>query len=141
MLRLVLLVLLTAAPLAAQTPGATGALEGFVTDDTGEALPLANIKVEGRALGVATDFDGRYRIEDVPVGAYTVTASFAGLQSEARYEVGVYRGAPRVLNFELGERRIIECFSPVAYQRPLISNDPFAGRVIEAEELVNLPVR
>ena len=140
MLRLVVLALLTAAPLAAQAPQKTGTIQGVVMDYTGEMLPLASVKIEGTALGVATDLDGRYRIENVPVGAYTVTASFAGFDLGTRREVEVYRGAPHILDFELGVRGF-DCEFPVVWERPIISNDPFAGRVIEAEELVNLPIR
>jgi len=54
-------------------------LSGTVIDtDTGDALPGANIVIEGTTLGTATDQNGKYMIGGVPAGTHTVTASFVG---------------------------------------------------------------
>ena len=62
---------------------ATGTLTGVVTDSTsGELLPIANIRVTNApGVGAATDIDGSYTIENIPVGPQVVTASFVGYQT------------------------------------------------------------
>ena len=58
---------------------ATGRLVGKVVDaDFGEGMPGVNIVLEGTSIGAATDLTGDYRIEGIPVGTYTVVATFIG---------------------------------------------------------------
>ncbi len=38
------------------------AVQGTVTDESGEPLPGVNVLVKGTQKGTATDFDGRYKI-------------------------------------------------------------------------------
>ena len=58
---------------------ATGTIAGQVVGDDGLGLPGASVRVvELAGRGAATDADGRYRIDDVPAGAYTLVASFIG---------------------------------------------------------------
>ena len=57
----------------------TGTITGTVTESaTGDALPGANVVVEGTSLGAAADADGYFTIASVPVGDHTVTASVIG---------------------------------------------------------------
>ena len=53
---------------------------------TNEPLPGATVVIDGTQLGTATDGDGQYFIIGVPVGQYTVRASFVG------YEPLVFEG-------------------------------------------------
>lgn len=54
-------------------------LSGTVTDaDTGDALPGANVVVEGTMLGTATDQNGKFNIGGVAAGTHTVTVTFVG---------------------------------------------------------------
>ena len=75
---LVLLLLLGLLPGVALAQN-TGALTGRVTDaQTGETLIGANVVITGTTLGAATNIDGEYRINGVPVGDYSITASYIG---------------------------------------------------------------
>lgn len=57
----------------------TGTISGTVRDkDTGEPLPGASVIVEGTKLGAIADREGRYTVEDVPVGIYSVTVRMVG---------------------------------------------------------------
>jgi len=59
----------------------TGTIEGTVTDaETGESIPGANVTLTQINRGAATNIDGEYSIEDIPVGTYTFQVSFVGYQ-------------------------------------------------------------
>jgi TonB-dependent receptor len=58
-----------------------GQIQGIVTDkSTGEPLIGANILIEGTSLGAATDFDGYYIVNKVPVGSYKMSVRYIGYQ-------------------------------------------------------------
>ncbi len=47
----------------------TGKIAGKISDkSSGEAIPFANVFVEGTTLGAAADIDGIYTIVNVPPG-------------------------------------------------------------------------
>jgi len=65
--------------------GTTGSISGFVTDDTGGALPGATVTVrhvetdQKRAL--LTDSAGRYRAQQLVPGRYEVTVELQGFRT------------------------------------------------------------
>ncbi|MDZ7260925.1 MAG: carboxypeptidase-like regulatory domain-containing protein, partial [candidate division KSB1 bacterium] len=64
--------------LPAQTKGR---ITGRVTDaNTGDFLPGANVFLKGTSLGAATDRAGKYRIENVPPGTFTLAVSYIGYE-------------------------------------------------------------
>ena len=118
----------------------TGRLAGTVTDDLGDPLPGANVVVEGSQLGASTDIDGNYFIIGIPVGEYTVTASFVGYQSASVEKVPVRNGSTTEQHFALGPQSLGEVM--VTYERPLIQRDAIgAPKVISSDEISNLPIR
>lgn len=59
----------------------TGRITGRITDSsTGEDLPGANIILVGTNYGVSSDRQGRYKIEKVPLGSYTLKVSYIGYE-------------------------------------------------------------
>ncbi len=55
----------------------TGRISGSVLDaKTGETLPGATILIEGTTKGAAADFDGKFSINNVPVGKVNLVISF-----------------------------------------------------------------
>lgn len=120
---------------------ATGTLAGRVIDaQSREGLPGANVRIEGTTLGAATDLDGNYRIIGVPVGAYTITASFAGYPPQSFENVEINAGLTRTLNFSLSTRTLDDVV--VVYERPIIQPDAIGvPRVISGADLQNLPIR
>jgi len=57
-------------------------LVGTVVDASGSAVPNANIEIRHIATGVKTDtktnVDGQYRLNNIPIGLYNVTATASG---------------------------------------------------------------
>ncbi|MEX2362802.1 MAG: SusC/RagA family TonB-linked outer membrane protein [Balneolaceae bacterium] len=60
----------------------TGTLSGQITSgDTGEELPGVNVLIVELERGTPTDVEGNYEITGIPVGTYTVRASYVGFVS------------------------------------------------------------
>ena len=137
-----LLFALLVPPLAAAQ--GTGTLAGRVIDSTGEGLPGANVLLDGTALGTATDVDGHYRIIGVPVGTYSMTASYVGYEAITEREVAVESGYTRTVDFDMGtpttpfDGLVIGCY--YEFGPPLISNDPYAVRVLSGDAIARLPM-
>ena len=62
--------------------GQTGTIEGVLSDKevNNEPLPFANVVIKGTTKGATTDFDGKYIIENIPVGTYDIEFSFVGYE-------------------------------------------------------------
>src|SRR5213592_357781 len=90
-----ILLLCIAAPGAGQVTA--GALMGSVTDQTGQPLARAEVRVDDQLHRVRrtafTDETGLYRLVDLPPASYAVTASATGFGQVARDDVGVPVGS------------------------------------------------
>ncbi|MDG1847295.1 MAG: carboxypeptidase-like regulatory domain-containing protein, partial [Candidatus Marinimicrobia bacterium] len=74
--KLIITTLLVAAQI---TFAQTFKLDGQILDASNKsALPFANITLEGTTLGSASDSDGRFSIEKINAGTYTIIASYMG---------------------------------------------------------------
>lgn len=79
-----------------------GIITGKAIDaETGDALPGVNVIITGTDRGAATDLDGVFRIARVPVGSYSVVASFIGYAKTTIDNVQVVDGQATTLNFTL----------------------------------------
>ena len=75
--------LLLLALLLCQTAWAqTGTITGSVKTADGQAAANVNIGLKGTSLGASTNRDGRYKINNVAAGTYTLVASYVGLVSK-----------------------------------------------------------
>ncbi len=134
------LLLLLALPGVALAQG-TGTIAGQVLESDGVTAVIgANVRVEGTTLGAATDLDGNYRIIGVPVGSFTVIASYSGYQSQSITGAEINAGSTRQLNFTLSTGSLEEVV--VTYEAPLLTNDAVGqSRVVTGQDLENLPIR
>ncbi len=139
-MRLSLLAFALLAVTSASAQG-TGTVAGQVIENDGVTAVIgANVRVEGTALGAATDIDGNYRIIGVPVGSYTVTASYAGYTSQTIVGAEINAGSTRMLNFALGVSSYADdgC---CCYETPIITNDAIGqSRVLTGQDLENMPL-
>ncbi len=56
-------------------------IQGYVRDaKTGEPLPGATVMLVATSMGAATDINGKYLIQNVPAGTYTIKASYVGYE-------------------------------------------------------------
>ncbi len=82
----------------------SGVIRGRVIDkNTQEAIIGANVLVEGTGIGSATDLAGYYKIENVPVGSFNLTASAIGYNSIIKFNITLTSGNEQIINFELIE--------------------------------------
>jgi hypothetical protein len=60
----------------------TGSISGIVTDaQTGDPLPFCNVFINNSTISTTTDFDGKYLLQDVPVGDFELGFSFMGYEA------------------------------------------------------------
>lgn len=78
----VLLTLLT--PFSALAQSSRGTVTGTVTDTDGDPLPGVQVVDAALQRGTTTDADGRYRIDELPVGDHTLEFRFVGYQTAVR---------------------------------------------------------
>jgi outer membrane receptor for ferrienterochelin and colicins len=76
-------------------------IRGIVTENN-ETLAFANIYVKEINKGVETNKEGRYEINSIPDGDYTIVVSFIGYKSEKK-KVTLTKSSQVTLNFNLQE--------------------------------------
>ncbi len=90
-----LLLLCCTAVLQAQT------IKGVLTEEeTGEAIPFANVVLDGTRYGNATDINGFFLINKMPEGTYTLRVRYVGYQ-EYTEEVTIKKGETLTRNISL----------------------------------------
>ncbi len=78
-------------------------IRGFIYDKaTEEAIPFANVVIDGTTMGSTASDNGFYQINDVPAGKKKVVVSFLGYQTIER-EVSLKAGEILNLNFYMVE--------------------------------------
>ena len=59
----------------------TATLNGTITDTNGDPLAGANILLVESSQGAASDVDGRFEIDNIDAGSYTLRITFVGYQT------------------------------------------------------------
>jgi outer membrane receptor protein involved in Fe transport len=72
-----------------------------IDSESADPLPMVNIVVENTTFGAASDLDGFYRIDFLPQGIYTITASMLSYSSLSITDVDVRADELTRLNFSL----------------------------------------
>ncbi|SIR43749.1 TonB-dependent receptor [Pontibacter lucknowensis] len=80
----------------------SGVITGTVRDaNTRETLIGVSVQVVGTQLGTVTNESGSYRIDNIPLGSYTLQSSYIGYQPLSKFNVNVTSGNAQIINFEL----------------------------------------
>lgn len=86
----------------ADTP--TGLLTGTITDKTNkEPLVGATIQIEGSTIGVVTDLDGNFQINDLKPGSYNISIKYISYTPIELKNIVIYKGLKTILNAEMTE--------------------------------------
>ncbi|MBN1542121.1 TonB-dependent receptor [candidate division KSB1 bacterium] len=84
-----------------------GSIHGRVIDaDTREPLPGANIQILGTLRGASADPDGRFEIDRIPPGIYTVRVSMIGFRAHSVENIRVQPQRSTELTAELQQTAI-----------------------------------
>ncbi|MFQ5770733.1 MAG: carboxypeptidase regulatory-like domain-containing protein, partial [bacterium] len=124
----------------------TGAMNGLVSDEKGEALPGANVvavhEPTRTQYGTAVRTGGAFTIPNMRVGGpYTVTVSFIGYKTQKEENIYVRLGQRIRLDFKLVEEAIeMETIQVVAEQdKVLNSGRTGAATYIDADQVAQMP--
>ena len=80
----------------------TGVITGTIRDlNTQELLIGVTIQLTGTELGTVSNENGTFRLENIPLGSYTVQSSYLGYQPLRKFNINVTAGNIQLLNFEL----------------------------------------
>ncbi len=84
--------------------GQTSTIKGRVYNSiNNEAVPFANIFIEGTSLGATSDLEGNYILTNLQPGTYSVVCSFIGFKRQISFEVPVNSVRTTTLDFALVE--------------------------------------
>ena len=89
----------------------SGTMKGVVTDkDTGEAIPFANVVLYVDSIvygGASSDFDGKYIIEPITPGNYTLQITYLGYETIQISEIHIEKEQLQTRNFGMNSKAII----------------------------------
>lgn len=89
-------------PSRAGSGGLSGGIEGVVRDaDSGETLPLVNIRIPNTLTGTSSELDGSFRLTELPPGRYTLSASYVGYGDFMIENIEVVAGRSTRVDFAL----------------------------------------
>ncbi len=122
--------------------GQTGKLAGKLTDaETGDALPGANVVLEGTTLGAACDLEGYYVILNVPPGTYNLRASMMGYAPHKILDVKVSLDLTTKIDIKLSQEALEMGEVIVVAEQPIVQNDLTASlQIVRSEDIVQMPV-
>ncbi|MDR0714285.1 MAG: TonB-dependent receptor [Bacteroidales bacterium] len=78
-------------------------INGHVVDaQTNEHLPYVSISLKGTTIGITTDATGHYFLKDIPVGEFTIAASYVGYKTSEQ-KITIEANRTLEINFALEE--------------------------------------
>ncbi len=134
--------LLLLTPLSAQQ--VFGSISGYVTDDSGAALPGVSVTVTNTETGarrqLVTNQSGFYNASALKAGKYTVTTSLDGFQSVRREGVVVQIAQAVTISVAMAVGSVDDAITVTA-ESPLIEvSRSSAASYISEEEIAALPI-
>lgn len=141
--QLFIFILILGSILTAQSPAPRqfGSLVGsIVNGSTKEPIVGATVVLQGTTRGAASDIDGKFTIDAMPVGTYVVRISALGFVAMAKTDVVIAAGKQTSITAELQES-ILE-FEGVTVTSEYFQKNPDAPismQVLDAEEIRRLP--
>src|SRR5712692_8087018 len=138
----VIAMLVPAALVSAQ--GTTGSISGFVTDDTGGALPGATVTVrhvetdQRRAL--VTDGAGRYRAQQLAPGKYDVTVELQGFRTARVTELTLTVGQDSVVSVLLKVGGVDERVNVTGEAALVSTRQSSVAALVDEKQIRELPL-
>ncbi len=121
-------------------PSGCGSLAGRVTDEKGEALPGASIKLIGGNRGGSSNLNGEYHFSRIPAGHRSFSASLIGYKQQIRDDVAILADSVINLDFRL-EPSIVKIGKIAPCERPIFDKHETSNvKKIKSEDLEAMPV-
>ncbi|MGE3800929.1 MAG: TonB-dependent receptor [Candidatus Kapaibacterium sp.] len=142
-LYLLLSVLCNVSVMIAQEPGEAGdgIILGVVVERiTQSPIPGATVRVVGTNRGAATNSDGAFRIEGLPIGTYRIEVSSIGFEPLILTDIVVTTARPQSVRVELNEATIETegvTIRPDYFSRNRAT--PTSTQTLQSEEIRRLP--
>jgi outer membrane receptor protein involved in Fe transport len=121
-----------------------GRISGVLTDALdGQALIGVNVIVVGTTAGTASDLDGRFVLESVAAGEYSVRVSYIGYETKLFTSVRVLNGETTTLDIELAQQ-VLSADEEVVIvgEKPLVDvEESSSSFAVSREQMDVTPVR
>ena len=135
---LMTLYILSSLPLTAQS---TGSIQGTVLDETTQQpIVGANIIVPGTNRGAASDLEGKFIIDRLPLGTYLLRVDYIGYSPRTVSDIVVKLSHPAMVNIDIQESVLeLEAAIVVADYFTRSQDTPASTQVQSSEEIRRLP--
>src|SRR5256714_1912218 len=139
------LALLLATPLAVSGEVTTATIVGTVTDPGGAIVPGAQVTARNADTGlnrtVASNDEGSYRVEFLPVGKYSVEVALTGFKKALVSDIVLQVNDTVRVDVALNVGQVSETVTISETATAAINTStPEIGRTIQAAEITNLPL-
>ena len=122
--------------------GTDGTIRGKIVDEEGNALPGAQVFIQGTSIGTMCDLDGNYILLNVQVGTYDVTISMIGYKTKVVKDVNVVMDQTKWLNAELPIAAIEGDVVFVTVEKELVEKGSTSKKITMGSEAIEaLPIR
>ncbi|MBL7682403.1 MAG: TonB-dependent receptor [Flavipsychrobacter sp.] len=135
---LVFTILLCSVKMYAQ---ATGVINGTIKDKkTQEPIPSVTVTLEGTTTGAASDFEGNFRIDNIPPKTYNLKIQAVDYKPQVIYNVVITSGNAQTLTIEM-EANNISLNEVVVRANPFQKNaeTPLSIQSLSAQEIKSNP--
>ncbi|MBI9037966.1 MAG: TonB-dependent receptor [Bacteroidales bacterium] len=121
--------------------GQNGKIVGTVSDkDSGETLPGANIMIKGTNIGMSTDINGVYSINNAPLDKITLVCSYVGYLNLSK-DVTIVSGQTLTVDFALQEdNMMLDEIVVIGFGTKRKRDITTSISKVKAEEIEGIPV-
>ncbi len=124
--------------------GATATIQGTVTDQSGAAVPGAEVQVKNTGTGAtqttASDPAGRFVAADLPVGSYELQAAKMGFSTVVHRGITLTVGAQVVVDFSLPVGQQTQTVTVEGEAVAVNTTNAAVGQTTDQKAMVDLPL-
>ncbi|MBI3262735.1 MAG: TonB-dependent receptor [Acidobacteria bacterium] len=124
--------------------GTTGSISGFITDDTGGALPGATVTVRhietDQRRVLVTDSAGRYRAPALSPGRYEISVELVGFRSGRYADLPLTVGQDAVVNMQLKVGGIDEQVTVTGEAALVSTRQSSVAALVDEKQIRELPL-
>lgn len=112
----------------------TGSVTGKISNRE-ESLPFATVQLKNMNIGVSSDLEGKYILNDIEPGAYVLIVSHVGHISMKR-DIQINAGQTATVNFEMSSSDMLDEIVVTGTMKPtFVSRSPIKIDVITEKQL------